>query len=310
MPRHFCLNRIYVYPSCGTKRRFRTTRESGLLVACQPSFLKIRAFQTIWRLNDILWMANQHPLRYSAAVRSFIFALLFFLTLDAYSLVNGAPLKDSPDIVRIKFRNGWVCSGVYLDPYTILTAAHCISSDKQAESLQIDQIQSEDDYILDAKVTQLIPNPDYSAQYWPAYDVGVIKTTKNQKFSGHFQLQEGKEGYLREAILIGCGRIEYDAKIYFRTTGENTFLQIGAVLFFLGQKGKVKGSIGTNVSVAPNDSGGPIIDKVTGKIVGVMTTTTLKDSENYGFPVLSTGTSTAVEHNLKFIQRNMGPFSQ
>jgi hypothetical protein len=242
-------------------------------------------------------------------VRSFVFKLLFLLTSEACALVNGVPLKNSPDVVRIKLTNGWVCSGVYVDPYTILTAAHCISSSEAAEVLQVDRIESEDDSLLDIKPIRLVPHPNYSSQYWPAFDIGIVKTTKNEKFAGHFQIQQQKEGYIRNAVLFGCGRVEYNKKVYFRTTGENSFFQIGAVLFFVGESGIVKESTGTKVSVAPNDSGGPILDKATGKIVGVMTTTTLKASRNYGLPTLSTGTSTVVEHNLIFIQNHMGPSS-
>ncbi len=68
--------------------------------------------------------------------------------------------------------------------------------------------------------------------------------------------------------------------------------------------------MGTDVSVAPNDSGGPILDKKTGKIIGVMTTTTVRQSATYGLPTLSTGTSTIVDHNLSFIQSHMGHWAK
>ncbi len=173
--------------------------------------------------------------------------------------------------------------------------------------LQIDRIESIDDIPLNVQLTGLIPNPKYSAQYWPAYDVGLIKTTNNHKFLGSFQMQEHKESYIREAVLLGCGRVEYDRKFYSRTMGENSFLQIGAVLFFKGENGHIKAPAGINVSVGPNDSGGPILDKITGKIVGLMTTTTIKGSTKYGVPTISTGTSTAVAHNFRFIRDHMGP---
>jgi len=227
-------------------------------------------------------------------------------TLNSNALVNGTPLKGSPDVVRIKFSNGWICSGVYLDHYTILTAAHCISADEKAIVLETSYIESENDEQLDVKLIQLIPNKSYSDQYWPSYDVGIIKTTKNKKFTGEFQLQESMNGIIHKAILLGCGKVEYDKKIYLRTTGENTYIKLGAVLFFLGENSNGKVSLGAGVSIAPNDSGGPILDKVTGKIVGVMTATTLKNSVYYNVPVLSAGTSTLSKTNLKFIQDNMG----
>ena len=64
----------------------------------------------------------------------------------------------------------------------------------------------------------------------------------------------------------------------------------------------IKGSI----SIAPNDSGGPIVEKETGKIVGVMSTTILKDSLSYGVPTMSTGASTTTKSNFTFIKSLMG----
>ncbi len=239
-------------------------------------------------------------------MRYVLVILTVILANSAFGLVNGVPLMNAHDIVRIKFANGWVCSGVYIDHYTILTAAHCLITG--SEPLKIDKIESEEDTRLNVKQVSLLPNPLYSDQYWHEYDVGLIKTTRNDNFSGQYQIQDKALGYLRDAILIGTGKSDYDNKIYSRTFGENKFFRIGAVLFFIGENNhNLKNQPGINVSVAPNDSGGPIIDKVTGKIVGVMTTTTLKASNNFHLPTISTGTSVQVEHNLSFIKDNLGP---
>lgn len=238
-------------------------------------------------------------------MRTIFFILLFLRPLEGLALINGVPLDGTNDVVRIRLKNGWVCSGVFIDPNTILTAAHCVSPEKGVEKLLVDKVESVGNLVLDLEVKRLIPHPDYSAQAWPSYDIGIIKTSRNSKFEGQFQLQENSEGSLKEAILIGCGRTDYENKNYSRTIGENSFLQVGAVLFFLGESSE-KPKVGMNVSVAPNDSGGPIIEKETGKIVGVMTATTLKDSLSYGVPTLSTGTSTAIKKNLIFIKGNLG----
>lgn len=164
-------------------------------------------------------------------MRTILFILLFLLSLESLALINGVPLKEANDVVRIWLKNGWVCSGVFLDPNTILTAAHCISPDKGIENLQVDKIESAGSLALDLEVVSLIPHPEYSAQAWPAYDVGIIKTSKNPKFEGQFQLKENSEGNLKEAILMGCWQTDYVNKNYSRTTGENSFLRVGAVLF-------------------------------------------------------------------------------
>lgn len=239
-------------------------------------------------------------------MRFIIFATVLMSILKAGALINGVPLKGASDVVRIKLSNGWVCTGTYIDPYTILTAAHCLLDDENTFVLETTKIESESDSILNVKATKFIPNKNYSAQYWPSYDVGIIKTTENKKFKGEFKLQEKLDGFIHKAALFGCGKIEYDKKTYVRTTGENTVFKLGGVLFFLGESGNDKAQPGAKVSVAPNDSGGPIVNFTSGKIIGVMTTTTLKDSINFRIPTLSTGTSTVDEENLKFIQDSMG----
>ncbi|MBL7544176.1 MAG: trypsin-like serine protease [Bdellovibrionaceae bacterium] len=242
-------------------------------------------------------------------MKSSIFISFVFFVLKSFALVNGVKLNDASDVVRISLTNGWICTGVFIDQYTILTAAHCVSPSKNTEILRIDRIETEDNAFISVRANKFIPHPNYSGQYWPIYDIGIIKTSKYENFTGHFKLQEQKEGFVRDSVLVGCGRIEYDKKIYFRTTGENRFLQLGAVLFFIGESRSQTPTTGRKVSVAPNDSGGPILDKISGKIVGIMTTTTLKDSLNYGLPTISAGTSTVVEHNLNFIRNNMGQSS-
>lgn len=235
-----------------------------------------------------------------------LFILLFLKPPVAFALVNGLPLEGLSDVVRIRFTNGWACSGVFLDPYTLLTAAHCFAPNEGNKNLRVDKIESANNSVFNLEIKALLSHPNYSAQSWHSYDIGIIKTSKNLKFEGHFQLQENFEGYLKDAFLMGCGRSNHDNINYSRTWGENTFLQVGSVLFFLGESGDGKSELGLNVSIAPNDSGGPILEKATNKIVGIMTTTTLKNSHRYGIATISTGTSTTVKENLQFIKSNLG----
>lgn len=239
-------------------------------------------------------------------MRIFIFILLLVNSFESFALINGAPLIGAKDIVRIRLKNGWVCSGVFIDSFTILTAAHCISAEKDNESLQIDKIESVNNLVLDLEIKKLVPHPDYSPQFWPSYDIGIIKTSKNILFEGSFHLQENPVGFFEKAILIGCGRTDYENKIYSRLTGENTFFKFGALLFIFGESVSGKSNIGLNVSIAPNDSGGPIVEKETGKVIGVMTKTTLRDSLSYGVLTVSIGTSTVTQENLLFIKNLMG----
>lgn len=63
---------------------------------------------------------------------------------------------------------------------------------------------------------------------------------------------------------------------------------------------------GMQTTVAPNDSGGPIIDSQTNSIIGVMSTTTVQQSIRYGLPALSTGASTVIKDNLDFLISHLG----
>lgn len=81
---------------------------------------------------------------------------------------------------------------------------------------------------------------------------------------------------------------------------------INGILFFLGMSLSDAEFLGSEVSVAPNDSGGPIVDAERRRIIGVMTTTTLKQSLKFGLPTVSTGTSILTKPNLDFILKNLG----
>jgi hypothetical protein len=235
--------------------------------------------------------------------------LCLFLTLKAntaFGLINAKPLSGTSAVVRLTFTNGWVCSGVFLNASTILTAAHCLTPEPGKE-LTLKSILTENDEPLPFEQIALRPHPRYADQWWPAYDVGVIKVRQSSNVQTQFELETNEGKISDQAELYGCGRADLAKGHYQRTTGENRFVTIGSVLFFAGLLTSSSDRAGTAVSVAPNDSGGPIIDKASKKIIGVMTTTTLKLSNDYGLPILSTGTSTVTPENLSFIQSNLVP---
>jgi hypothetical protein len=217
--------------------------------------------------------------------------------------MNGRPLVGFPDVVRLKFKNGWVCSGVYLDRETILTAAHCLVIPESKKLIELEQVLTIGDSKLAVKEVKSIVHPSYEAQSWPAYDIAIIKTTENKNFEGSFHIETKQKISRGKATLFGCGKNDLSKRTYTRTMGENTFNRIGAVLFFMGESSRMDSNLGINVSIAPNDSGGPIIDQQTGNIIAVSTTTTVKNSAQYGILALSTGTSTVVSSNLNFISK-------
>lgn len=235
-------------------------------------------------------------------MRTFLTVILtFFQSASSLALINGRSLEGSSDIVRLEFTNGWICSGVFLDPETILTAGHCTSEIESHTPLHLKQVLTEGGRLVAVRDAQVNPHPLYSGQSWPNYDLGIVKTTRNQDFKGDFTLDRTSKKIRGLATLYGCGRTKASGNSLRRTVGENNFTRIGSVLFFIGPSVEGSSRIGTNVSIAPNDSGAPILDKKSGLIIAVATTTTAKTSESYGISILSTGTSVVTEENQKFI---------
>ncbi len=235
-------------------------------------------------------------------VSSFFFACLLFID-PAFALLEGAPLLGKPDLVRIRFMNGWICSGFYVDHYTILTAAHCLVPTEKLVDLKVSHIESVHDSILPVEILGLIPHPNFKSQSWPAFDIGIIKTSQNKKFEGNFQIAATTSNWNGHAILFGCGRTAPTNPEVNRSQGKNFYIRLNSVLFFIGNSSSEKNT-GQNVSIAPNDSGGPIIATDTHQVIGVATTTTVGTSKRYHLPTLSTGTST--ETNRDFINSHLG----
>lgn len=230
-------------------------------------------------------------------------ALALLLSIRANALINGSPLNGDGDLVRLVFKNGWVCSGAYVDPFTILTAGHCVSGLTDAKDLK--QILTENDGLLDVFPVALVTHPDFDHQFWPSHDLGIIKTTENRNYQGTFKLADHIKNRRGGAILFGCGRISVDQRSYSRTTGENDFVAIGSVLLFVGKSSQSSPS-GFSVTIAPNDSGAPVTDKSTGMIIGVASQTTAKTSNDYGLPAISLATATVSADNLEFIRVHLG----
>lgn len=94
------------------------------------------------------------------------FALILTLTCTsakhALALVNAEKLENTPDLVRLEFSGGKsVCTGFFVTPTAIITAAHCLS-DEKGVSYSLDKILGPGDEPMSLKVTKIIPHPAYS----------------------------------------------------------------------------------------------------------------------------------------------------
>ncbi len=130
--------------------------------------------------------------------------IIQLLVSTSLALINGKPLENEPDVVRLVFQNGWICSGVFLDPTTILTAAHCLVADDLIQLVKLKEILSDGDQPLEVKETNSFVHPSYRNQYWPSYDVGIIKTSVNANFKATFGLDSPREMRTGQAVLFGC----------------------------------------------------------------------------------------------------------
>lgn len=207
-----------------------------------------------------------------------MYVFLFLIILQtANALVRGESTNEMPGLVRITFQNGWVCSGIFLNQTTILTAAHCLPDDSSVK-LITDAHEKE----VSVKTLKLIPHPEFKNQLWHSHDIGLIKTTTYADFKLSYLFDDSFAG---KSTLYGCGRTNPDKMEYDCALGENSFLRLGNLIFFTGGK----------ACVAPNDSGGPLI--VEDKILGIM-------SKSYVDPCFSSGTA-ITDENKVFIEREM-----
>lgn len=230
--------------------------------------------------------------------------LLLVLPISAQALINAKPLQDSKDVVRLIFQNNWVCSGVFIDEHTILTAAHCLVHKDRIQKNLLREVLSANDQVISVKEIDSFIHPDYNNQFLPSHDIGIIKTTAHMGFQGQFRLAKVFKENQGPAILYGCGKIDNQNSQRARTTGENDFYRIGTILFFLGPS--VTQPTSPKVTIAHNDSGAPVLDRENNKIIAVSTETTVSISERFHLPAISIATSTTEPSNLNFIERNLG----
>jgi len=68
-----------------------------------------------------------------------VFLLFILISSNTFALINGTVIKNNFPVVMLMFKNNsHICTGTYIDNYTILTAGHCVSKKKSWEGLSVE----------------------------------------------------------------------------------------------------------------------------------------------------------------------------
>ena len=212
----------------------------------------------------------------------------------SHALINGTPLNGMPDLVRLEFESKEsVCTGFYISPNYLITAAHCLFSWKDHHTLKLENIITENEEKILVNVEKQIPHPQYYTGGWSPNDVAIIKTTNNTLFNGGYILTNEETRSSGGIILYGAGKIDIEKNIFGRVMGTNHYFKIFSFMFSFGKP-----------AIAPNDSGAPIVDQDSNRVIGIGSKTTVTMMINKIFPTVSIMTSLREKSNANFIQEN------
>lgn len=218
---------------------------------------------------------------------------------SALSLINAIPIGANDALVRLHFRGGEaVCTGFFVNPTTIITAAHCLYSGAK-ELWKVSDVSISNDAIISVEAVSLVPHPEYKVGENSGNDVGIIRTSAVEE-SAPFKISTDRPGLWGTAELLGAGKVDLVSGAYGRSKGTAFYIRFGSFMYMLGKSKKTE-SPGQSVTIAPNDSGGPILDPKSGKVVAVGTRTTVGLTKGTFLPAVSMGTLLTTDKNRAFI---------
>jgi hypothetical protein len=120
----------------------------------------------------------------------------------------------------------------------------------------------------------VIAHPKYKIGKSDGQDVGVIKTSEYLSNDAFFSLSDGLPDIWGRAQLMGAGKIDLITKEFGRSQGSANFVRLGIFVYLMG-KSRNSELRGSQTTVAPNDSGAPIIDLRNGKVTASSCQTTV-----------------------------------
>lgn len=238
----------------------------------------------------------------------FVFLIIF--SDRSVALVNGEPIPitEKVPLVRIEFENdSHICSGVFLDRFTILTAAHCIGEKKywEGQSFKVKKILDRNENEIPIVQIKNIPHPEYKTNWFGNYhDLGIIKVMETDVGNNFPELFNSKDMISDQVTIYGCGLVHYGSKIRKCHKGVNSWFTLFGQIFSFGRSNLTETS-GRNASIANNDSGGPVISALN-QIVGVNWGTFLSSTSKWNLPNLNFITDLTDPNNLIFLKENLG----
>ena len=227
-------------------------------------------------------------------------------------IINGREIErvddDYPGVVQlITDSNGTIgrCTGSFIRPSIVLTAAHCVDQDgvvvyltkqKLDGSVSSKNIMLHHEWEPELEIEIQDLSYDLALVY---FDSDIAKSTEV------LQITEERVNVGDQATMVGYGRYIYDnvTSAGKKRLGYNAIYDVSQDrgLFALIGLGESLDYSGENASVAKGDSGGPLL--VGGKIAGVAT------AALYGVPQDSNNTSIYVDLNSKASQEFLSKLS-
>ena len=224
----------------------------------------------------------------------------------SWAIINGVSQnKDFPSVLLVFKNDSHFCTGTFIDEFTILTAAHCLIDKQQWKGFSTDL-----EFILNSQKSKIIfkqlrniSHPNYSRSIFNSKsDIGIIKVEQKYYLNNFPEISNEKS---RKAIYYGCGRFQVKDKINKCFEGINQIFDLFGNLVSWGESSNFS-ERGYKVSIAPNDSGGALVDFQSKKIIGVHWGTWIALTSRFFLPNLNFSTSLQIEENYHFIKMNMG----
>lgn len=236
-------------------------------------------------------------------MKRFVRALGLLVAAPAWALVNGSELAGKSDLVRLRFAGDQaVCTGFFVRPDLLLTAAHCLHREP-GKLWAIGDLVIEGVSGSVSKAVAFVPHPDYRKGE-VTHDVGLVRTENYPAFAGDFVPGEATPERLGRSMIFGTGKVDLERKLYGRSLGSAPYLRLFSVLYTFGRS-RSDDQPGKGVSIAPNDSGAPIVDEASGKVIAIAAKSSIDVSYGTFLPALGISALLSDTKNQNFLHEQM-----